>query len=133
MDAVVHGDPEHDGPDHHGDRVQGNAQVAVHAQDEGALAGFEDPGPASSVRLLLPPAGRGEIEMPTWTGNQFELASGAYAQTIALNAAGRLWHNGELNEVGVRDPAHWWLGVRDEDDEDDFDEDEDEDDFDDDY
>jgi NADPH-dependent ferric siderophore reductase len=43
------------------------------------LAGFEDPGPASSVRLLLPPRGRDEIEVPTWTGNQFELATGERA------------------------------------------------------
>jgi NADPH-dependent ferric siderophore reductase len=28
------------------------------------------------VRLLLPPPGRDEIEMPTWTGNQFELSNG---------------------------------------------------------
>lgn len=40
------------------------------------LAGFAIESPASSVRLLLPPAGAGEIEMPSWTGNQFELANG---------------------------------------------------------
>lgn len=40
------------------------------------LAGFTLDAPASSVRLLLPPAGRESIEMPTWTGNQFELANG---------------------------------------------------------
>jgi len=40
------------------------------------LAGFGIESPASSVRLLLPPAGRDDIEMPTWTGNQFELANG---------------------------------------------------------
>ena len=40
------------------------------------LAGFEIEAPASSVRLLLPPPGADEIEMPTWTGNQFELANG---------------------------------------------------------
>ncbi|MEL6892183.1 MAG: siderophore-interacting protein [Actinomycetota bacterium] len=40
------------------------------------LAGFALESPASSVRLLLPPAGADEIEMPTWTGNQFELANG---------------------------------------------------------
>ncbi len=40
------------------------------------LAGFTLESPASSVRLLLPPPGRDEIEMPTWTGNQFELANG---------------------------------------------------------
>jgi NADPH-dependent ferric siderophore reductase len=40
------------------------------------LTGFAIESPASSVRLLLPPPGRNEIEMPTWTGNQFELATG---------------------------------------------------------
>ena len=43
------------------------------------LAGFSIEAPASSVRLLLPPAGAGEIEMPAWTGNQFELATGERA------------------------------------------------------
>ena len=40
------------------------------------LDGFAIESPASSVRLLLPPAGRDEIVMPTWTGNQFELPNG---------------------------------------------------------
>lgn len=44
-----------------------------------ALAGLEIPEPASSVRLLLPPAVGRELVMPTWTGNQFELPSGARA------------------------------------------------------
>ncbi len=35
--------------------------------------------PASSVRLLLPAATQDALEMPTWTGNQFELASGERA------------------------------------------------------
>jgi NADPH-dependent ferric siderophore reductase len=43
------------------------------------LAGFAIESPASSVRLLLPAAGRDTIEMPTWTGNQFELATGERA------------------------------------------------------
>lgn len=43
------------------------------------LAGFAIEGPASSVRLLLPPPGQDAIEMPSWTGNQFELASGERA------------------------------------------------------
>jgi NADPH-dependent ferric siderophore reductase len=43
------------------------------------LAGFAIESAASSVRLLLPPAGHDNIEMPTWTGNQFELASGERA------------------------------------------------------
>lgn len=42
----------------------------------GELAGFAIESPASSVRLLLPPPGRGTIEMPHWTGNQFELPNG---------------------------------------------------------
>jgi NADPH-dependent ferric siderophore reductase len=43
------------------------------------LAGLEIDSPAASVRLLLPPRGSGTIEMPTWTGNQFELADGRRA------------------------------------------------------
>ncbi|WP_436795095.1 siderophore-interacting protein [Actinospongicola halichondriae] len=35
--------------------------------------------PASSVRLLLPPTDGGELLLPTWTGNQFELADGSRA------------------------------------------------------
>ena len=58
------------------------------------LAGFAIESPASSVRLLLPPFGHDEIEMPTWTGNQFELANGDRApiRTFTPRAfdAGRL-------------------------------------------
>jgi NADPH-dependent ferric siderophore reductase len=43
------------------------------------LAGFAIESPASSVRLLLPAADTGVLEMPTWTGNQFELATGERA------------------------------------------------------
>lgn len=43
------------------------------------LAGFEIPGPASSVRLLLPPPGADDLVLPTWTGNQFELPNGERA------------------------------------------------------
>ncbi len=43
------------------------------------LAGFAIESPASSVRLLLPPTGSSRIELPTWTGNQFELATGERA------------------------------------------------------
>jgi NADPH-dependent ferric siderophore reductase len=43
------------------------------------LDGFALDAPASSVRLLLPPPGHDAIEMPTWTGNQFELADGERA------------------------------------------------------
>lgn len=43
------------------------------------LDGFAIESPASSVRLLLPPAGADVLEMPTWTGNQFELATGERA------------------------------------------------------
>lgn len=42
------------------------------------LAGLEIDEPAASVRLLLPRRD-GELEMPTWTGNQFELADGSRA------------------------------------------------------
>lgn len=40
------------------------------------VAGFTVEGPASSVRLLLP-GPDGVLELPTWTGNEFLLASGA--------------------------------------------------------
>ena len=43
------------------------------------LEGLEIESPAASVRLLLPPRGSETIEMPTWTGNQFELADGRRA------------------------------------------------------
>jgi NADPH-dependent ferric siderophore reductase len=43
------------------------------------LDGFAIESPASSVRLLLPAPGADRLEMPTWTGNQFELASGERA------------------------------------------------------
>lgn len=44
------------------------------------LDGFTIEAPASSVRLLLPPAGTDILEIPTWTGNQFELATGERAR-----------------------------------------------------
>ena len=40
------------------------------------LDGFAIEGPASSVRLLLPPEGSDQIVMPTWSGNQFDLPDG---------------------------------------------------------
>jgi NADPH-dependent ferric siderophore reductase len=43
------------------------------------LDGFVLDAPASSVRLLLPLPGEDTIEMPSWTGNQFELANGERA------------------------------------------------------
>ncbi len=43
------------------------------------LTGFAIESPASSVRLLLPSPGSNGIELPTWTGNQFELATGERA------------------------------------------------------
>lgn len=42
------------------------------------LEGLEIAEPAASVRLLLP-VEDGELEMPSWTGNQFELVDGARA------------------------------------------------------
>ncbi len=35
--------------------------------------------PASSVRLLIPPSVGAELELPSWTGNQFELTDGSRA------------------------------------------------------
>ncbi|CAN5519847.1 siderophore-interacting protein [soil metagenome] len=43
------------------------------------LEEFESPEPASSVRLLLPPAGEDTIVMPTWAGNEFKLPDGQRA------------------------------------------------------
>ena len=43
------------------------------------LDGFDEPGPASSVRLLLPPTGEDAIVMPTWNGNEFVLPTGERA------------------------------------------------------
>ena len=43
------------------------------------LEGLEIEEPAASVRLLIPPAVGAELELPTWTGNQFELADGERA------------------------------------------------------
>jgi len=43
------------------------------------LSGLAIDGPAGSVRLLLPPPREDALVMPTWTGNQFELPSGARA------------------------------------------------------
>ena len=40
------------------------------------LEGFEVGEPAASVRLLLPPPGKGSIVMPEWDGNQFKLPNG---------------------------------------------------------
>jgi NADPH-dependent ferric siderophore reductase len=42
-----------------------------------ALAGFDEPEVASSVRLLLPRRDTGGIELPTWNGNEFLDADGA--------------------------------------------------------
>lgn len=43
------------------------------------LDGFDEPDPASSVRLLLPPPGQDAIVMPTWNGNEFVLPDGGRA------------------------------------------------------
>lgn len=43
------------------------------------LDGFELDLPAASVRILLPSEGAEEVELPTWTGNEFLAADGARA------------------------------------------------------
>jgi NADPH-dependent ferric siderophore reductase len=48
------------------------------------LDGFVIASPASSVRLLLPPAGTDTLVMPTWSGNQFELPDGSRAPIRTL-------------------------------------------------
>jgi NADPH-dependent ferric siderophore reductase len=40
------------------------------------LAGFPVPEPAASVRLLIPSAGRPELVIPEWNGNEFLLPDG---------------------------------------------------------
>jgi NADPH-dependent ferric siderophore reductase len=42
-----------------------------------ALAGFPEPEPAASVRLLLPPTGADELVVPAWNGNEFLVADGS--------------------------------------------------------
>ena len=41
------------------------------------LDGFRVDEPAASVRLLLPPAGEGNLVMPSWNGNEFLLPDGS--------------------------------------------------------
>ena len=41
------------------------------------LVGFEPDGPAASLRLLLPRATTGALELPTWNGNEFLYEDGA--------------------------------------------------------
>ncbi len=43
------------------------------------LEGFDDPGPASSVRLLLSSRDERSLVLPTWTGNEFVLPGGERA------------------------------------------------------
>ncbi len=43
------------------------------------LGGLQIDEPAASVRLLLPPEPAAALELPSWSGNQFELADGARA------------------------------------------------------
>lgn len=43
------------------------------------LEGLVIDAPAASVRLFVPPDASGDIELPTWTGNQFEHAGGQRA------------------------------------------------------
>jgi NADPH-dependent ferric siderophore reductase len=40
------------------------------------LADFPPPGPAASVRVLLPPPRAGRLVLPAWTGNEFLLPDG---------------------------------------------------------
>ncbi len=62
------------------------------------LEGFAIEGAASSVRLLLPPPGQAEIEMPTWTGNQFELSNGERAPIRTFTPRA---FDGERNELTI--------------------------------
>lgn len=62
-----------------------------------ALDGFEVPEPAASVRLLLPRAD-GVLELPSWTGNQFELADGSRAPIRTLTPR---HHDPDAHELTV--------------------------------
>ena len=49
-----------------------------------SLGGFDAGLPGASVRLLLPPSGEAEPEIPTWTGNEF------LAGQLSLNGGQRV-------------------------------------------
>ena len=61
-----------------------------------ALDGFAIEAPASSVRLLLPPAVGAPLVMPEWTGNQFELPDGTRAPIRTFTPR---HHDAERNEL----------------------------------
>ena len=58
--------------------------------------------PAASVRLLLPRAD-GRLELPTWTGNQFELADGSRAPIRTFTPRN---HDPEADELTIDVVAH---------------------------
>lgn len=66
------------------------------------LDGMKVDEPAASVRLLLPDAD-GTLEVPTWTGNQFELADGARALIRTFTPR---YHDPAANELTIDVVAH---------------------------
>ncbi len=58
--------------------------------------------PAASVRLLLP-GSNGRLELPTWTGNQFEVADGSRAPIRTFTPR---HHNPDADELTIDVVAH---------------------------
>lgn len=67
------------------------------------LDGFEIEAPASSVRLLLPPAIGEPLVMPEWTGNQFELPDGTRAPIRTFTPR---HHDAERHELTIDIVVH---------------------------
>lgn len=63
-----------------------------------ALAGFEPPLPAGSVRLLIPDAMGAELVIPTWNGNEFVHLDGRRPVIRTLTP---LRHDAEAGELDV--------------------------------
>ena len=66
------------------------------------LAGMVVDEPAASVRLLLP-RNDGTLELPTWTGNQFELADGSRAPIRTFTPRD---HDPDANRLTIDIVAH---------------------------
>lgn len=63
-----------------------------------ALAGFEMPDPAGSVRLLLPEPGAAEFELPEWNGNEYLRSDGSRPVLRTLTPR---HHRPEADELDV--------------------------------
>lgn len=58
-------------------REQLTPRLTVLTLQGSGLVGFQPDGPAASLRLLLPRAGSGALELPAWNGNEFLYDDGA--------------------------------------------------------